>query len=495
MTSASSTPDMRPGRVRTLACAGAMLASLLGAAPGWPETDRVATGHALAAPAPPSDTLRLTLDDALRLAMTRGAEMRIARTVVADARGKVREALAAALPHLSGTLTYTRKLDSVFRSFEGDTLFGPIFKHSAFAAVNTWDAQLTASQLLWSGGRVGAALRAAHAAHRSADAGADEAGAEVRFQVTRAYLDAAYASAVVDIAGSAVEQARAHLGQVALMQREGSRAEYDLLRAQVDAANQEPALSAARAEADVATLQLQRLIGVSPGTSLVLATPLAFADERVPVVADAQRSAVDRGALRAAEADVEARRQLWRLERGARWPNLTFSTTMSQQAYPDDQLPRLGQFHRDWQASVTLDVPIFSGFATEGRIAQARAAYDRAMAERDRTRDAAAVEIATARDALARSLAQLVARRATVRQAQRAFELAGVRYGNGLSTQLEVSDSRLQLRTAQVNAVEATHDYLVALAQLERALGHPVSVTPTPFEQVTAFDPAQGVSR
>ncbi|HEU5321504.1 MAG TPA: TolC family protein, partial [Methylomirabilota bacterium] len=82
----------------------------------------------------------------------------------------------------------------------------------------------------------------------------------------------------------------------------------------------------------------------------------------------------------------------------------------------------------------------------------------------------------------ARSL--LAARRETVRQAKRAQQLAGVRYANGMATQLEVSDARVLAQQAEVNEVQATRDYLVALAQLERALGRPVPVVRRPLEQV-----------
>ena len=54
--------------------------------------------------------------------------------------------------------------------------------------------------------------------------------------------------------------------------------------------------------------------------------------------------------------------------------------------------------------------------------------------------------------------------------AERAHHLANVRYTNGLSTQLEVSDARLQLRTAEVHEVQATRDYLVAFeGELDKA--------------------------
>ena len=72
-----------------------------------------------------------------------------------------------------------------------------------------------------------------------------------------------------------------------------------------------------------------------------------------------------------------------------------------------------------------------------------------------------------------------------MRQARRAWELAGVRYTNGMSTQIEVSDARLQLQSAEVNEVQATRDYLVALARLDRAVGHPVAVVRKTLEEAT----------
>ena len=65
-----------------------------------------------------------------------------------------------------------------------------------------------------------------------------------------------------------------------------------------------------------------------------------------------------------------------------------------------------------------------------------------ATADRDRLLEETALQIARARAELIRTQTLLSSRRETVRQAKRAFELSELRYGNGLSTQLEVSDTR-----------------------------------------------------
>jgi outer membrane protein len=445
-------------------------------------------------PAPTADTLALTLDAAVARALAQSEEMRSARASVLSANGQVRQALSQALPQLNGTVSYNRKLASVFSGVETDTIFGPLLKNSSFAAANTWSVDLTGSQLLWSSGKVGSAFKAARAARRSAQATQNEVASEVTYQVTRAYLDAAYAQRLIAIAESGLEQSRAHLDQVALYRREGSRAEYDLLRAQVDAANQEPAVVSARNDYNIALLELERLVDLPLEQPITLTTPLAFDRDLVPVVADVPMGVADRPALQAAEADVEARRLIVNLQKGRRWPDLRLSSTLSHQAFPDDQLPRRDEFRRNWEATIKLEVPIFSGLQTEGLIDQARADFLKAQADRDRLRETAEVDAARARADLARSLAVLEARRSTVRQARRAWELSGVRYTNGLSTQLEVSDARLQFQTSEVNEVQATRDYRLALAQLEHALGHRVPVVQKPIDQVSAI-PAGTVRR
>lgn len=399
---------------------------------------------AAAAPVP-TDTLRLALDDAVQRALTRSEEMRSAHAFVQQTEGQVLQELSRALPQVSGTISYNRKLESIFSAVAADTgAFSSLLANSPFAAKHTWTADLTAQQLLWSGGKVGSALRTAKAANRSAHASERSAASDLTFQVRQAYWDAVYAQRLVEIAQSALDQARAHLGQVRAGQREGSRSEYELLRAEVDAANQEPPLLAARNGAEVALLQLQRVTNLPLGQPVALVTPLLEADGTVPVVTDLSVDVAQRPALTAADAEVEARRLAEKVYRGQRWPDLYLSSTLSQQAFPRDLWPRRNQFARAWDATLRLDVPIFTGLRTEGQIAQARAQYEDARANRDRLRESAAIEAVQARDELGRALSALMARRETVRQARRAWELAGVRFTNGLSTQVEVSDARLR---------------------------------------------------
>ena len=443
----------------------------------------------------PARAATLTLEQALERAAAQSEEIQLTRAQLTEARGRVREAVSVVMPQIDGTVTYGRKFDSIFEGVAADSGLGEIFANSSFGAERDWTLEVKATQLLFDGGKMFAALKAAGQFMRVAEAEQRETSADLAFRVKAAYYQAAAAARLVAIAEGSLRQARDHMGQVALYHREGSRAEFDLLRAQVDAANQEPTVVQARTQHQIAALRLAQLVNLPAGEPIELATPLENEDGTIPWVAAAALESPSRGSLAAAEASVKVYEQGLNATRAERWPVLTASTTLQHQAFPRDEWPERDQFLRNWDAQLKLSLPIFNGFRTEAAIQRARAALLKAKAERDQLRERAAFDLAEARAQLQQSLSVLAARRQTVRQASRAYELSEVRYTNGISTQLEVSDARLGMQTAQVRQVEASRDYLVALAGLERALGRPVPVERKPLESLTLSMNAEASSR
>ena len=440
--------------------------------------------HAPSAVAAP-DTLHFTLEQAVEHALTHGVEMRLATAQVSVAHGRVREAMADALPQVTGSMTYGRVFESVYSGTGGDSSLASLFESTPFGAVHSWSGEITASQLIWSGGRFGAGLSAARAVRRSSQAESQEVAARVTQSVKKAYLEAAYARQVLEIAEAGLAQAREHMNQVALYRREGSRAEYDLIRAQVDARNEEPPVVAAGNAWNLALLDLKRLMSLDLDQPIALETAITFDGSMVPVVDDASFDASRRAVLAQADADVEAREQLLRLERAQRWPRLTLTGAYQQMAFPPNGNPRYDDFHANFDAKLRLEFPLFLGGRTFGAVQRAAAELRQTEVQREQLRQSIGLELERARQEVRRTLAVLAARRGTVSLAGRAYHLASVRYGSGLATQLEVSDARLQMLTAQTNEVQATKDYRVALVDLEFELGRPLPTEDRPLEQIS----------
>lgn len=472
-----------------------------------------------AGPAP----IRLSMEEAVRRALASGDEIRLAEASVRQARGQVQQAWASALPELRGSLTYQRTFASVFSSsgdtgpafdpFSPDTTapfgdriryledeypnmlgrgLGDLFRNLPFGRQNTYIYSLTLSQTLFQGGKVGAGIRGARAFERAAQAQLDDTREDITYRVKFAYLSALFAERMLEITEATQAQTNEHLRRVQLNHQVGSTSDYDLLRAEVELANQEPLVIAARNGYETARLELRRLVNIPVEQPIELtAAVLTEADSLPQVDTLALRAEMaDRSALAAAEANVDFRRQAVRVFRGDAYPALRFTMNYGGQAYPQSGLPSSSEFRTDWNASVSISMPLFDGFRNRGIVQQARAELDRAEAQLAQVREGVAIQVEEARAEMERARALVSARRQTVAQAARAHQLASVRYANQIASAIEVSDARLALQQARVNEAQATRDYLLAIAGLERALGRRVPLM-RPGQRVAAAGAAQ----
>jgi outer membrane protein TolC len=118
-----------------------------------------------------------------------------------------------------------------------------------------------------------------------------------------------------------------------------------------------------------------------------------------------------------------------------------------------------------------MSLSLFDGLRTRWESDEARHSVTIARERLAQVEEMIALTVEQAYRNVERARAQIDARQQTINQAERALRLAELRYDQGISTQLEVADSRLQLHRARINHAQALYDYSVALAELERATG------------------------
>ena len=102
-----------------------------------------------------------------------------------------------------------------------------------------------------------------------------------------------------------------------------------------------------------------------------------------------------------------------------------------------------------------MSVPILTGGRQKGDEMVARADVEQARVQLRQVQELAALDTRSTWAALLAARAAWEATAGTVQQATRAYEIADVRYRAGLSTQLELSDSRLLLQQAEANRAQA----------------------------------------
>lgn len=425
-----------------------------------------------------TDTLRISIGEAVARALEGSEEIAAARATVSQAASQVTQATAAALPQLTSSLTYNRAIKTIFDDID----FGPpadsagdsssdLFSDLPFGRPNTYIATLQLSQLLFAGGSVGAARQVARRFQSAADDQLTEAQLDLTYQVRVAYLNAAAAQSLHEIALESQRVAFAHLQQVESFNQAGTASEFDLLRARVDYENRDPPVVQAANAAELGLLELKRLVNLPTDQPVVLTTSqhpeMVDVDERLLASLVEQRPA-----LHAAHETVLMRHAAVAVYSGQRLPSLRLIGNLGFQAFPQTVAPPgFEEWREDWSISLAASWTPFDGFRTRGQIGQARAQLQQAEAQESQLREALEVETAAAMAEYRMARAQIEAREQTERMAERALQLADARFGNGLSTQLEVSDAALLLDEARVNRVQAMYDYMKALAQLERLSG------------------------
>ncbi|MEX2271062.1 MAG: TolC family protein [Vicinamibacterales bacterium] len=464
----------------------------------------------------------LTLEEALRLAGATSENVAIAEAAVARATGDRLRARSLTRPQLAGSASYDRALASEFSglfdsagppcppldidatrpladrvaeieraldcgavggfSFGGDDEDGGL----PFGRKNTWRANLTFTQGLYSGGRVGAARALAHAAFTGADAGLTAAKAQLALDVTRAYYDAALADRLVTIAEASYTQANALFEQARTMFEAGSRPEFELLRAQVARDNQQPAVIRARSQRDIAYLRLKQLLDLPATATLrleaglsetALPPPAPFHAALVaagdPALAAAAASDLARSAVRQAEASVAVSEASVALARAQKLPIISVVSNLGEVAYPGGLFPT--DWRTNWTVGAAMSVPILTGGRQRADDMVAQADLATARARLQQTRELTALDTETARQELIAADAAWTASAGTVTQARRAYEIAELRYREGISTQLELADARLALEAAEANRAQAARDVQVARARVALLPNLPLS--------------------
>jgi outer membrane protein TolC len=130
--------------------------------------------------------------------------------------------------------------------------------------------------------------------------------------------------------------------------------------------------------------------------------------------------------------------------------------------FSGDFIPASDEFHNDWNVVAVLNWPIFTSGRILGSKKQTAANLDAARLQAKLTLEQAALDNETVDARLQEAQDNATATASVVEQATRANEIAELRYREGLSTQTELQDVRLQLEQARANQAQAARDLQVA---------------------------------
>ena len=318
----------------------------------------------------------LTLADALDIARDRNPTYLQAVNTARSQGAQVRAGWGAFLPTLSANLSFN---GSDWRRFSGTGDFGGAARADTAFNIRSSSASQSVSArfTLFDGFRNLNSARATGASAGAANSARVAARNRVDAETTTRFNGALQTNQLIALEEQLLGLARLQFANTQRLFRVAGATQEDVLGAEADVANQELALERARGEAEKAWLSLREHLGLSEmiAFEVVGELPAVWNPETLREESLIDRAMVLSPRLRQLEAQASAANLQASAVRGNRWPtvsmNASYGRSSNQNGY--GALFDLGPEDRGLNFGMTLDFPIFTGFQTSARVAQATA--------------------------------------------------------------------------------------------------------------------------
>ena len=415
------------------------------------------TLHAQSAPA----KLRLTLRDAVDLALRQNPQVAIANLNLAESQESHAIARAALLPSVlfnAGESVARGDLAAILGTTIGGfpAHYGPFWVTQAGPGFSAPVFDLT----LWEKWR---ASKENVSATRAEQTTAREQNAQL---VVSQYLAGLRAEADVRAARSRVELAKALLVLAADQQRNGVGTGIDTLRANVQYQNEIQRHSVAETHQKIALYGLSRLLNIDPQQPIELADAASFFE--TPPFRSSETIAAayeQRPEIQAVEAQIRSAEYEKSAAKSERLPRVSVNGSWSLEGLtPTTMIPA-------YQFGAAFEAPLFTG----GRIQAGMATADLEIRKLEQTRrdltNQIAQEVKTALAQLESARVQVEAANLGVRLAKEEVVQAQDRFRAGVTNNIEVITGQDDLARANDNQIAALYSYNQARADLARATG------------------------
>lgn len=412
------------------------------------------------------NTLTLTLDKALEIALDENPTIKVAAEEIALKKVASKEAWQSLLPEasLNGSLDHTIKAaemklnDMSFKMGQDGT--------------NTANAGLSMNLPLFAP----AVYRAMSMTKTDIELAVEKSRAselDLINQVTKAYYQLMLAQDSYEVLQGSYKLAEDNFNVVNAKYQQGAVSEFDKISAEVQMRSIKPNVISAANAVTLAKLQLKVLMGITADVdiktddNLTNYESMLFANQ----LKEEDMSLENNTTMKQFELNMKL------LEKNVKSLKTNFMPTLSMSfSYQYQSLynPNINFFDYTWSNSSSLmfnlSIPLYraSNFTKvkSARIQMRQLDWNRIDTERKLN-----MQVVSYRNNMTASSEQVVSNKENVMQAEKAVQIAGKRYEVGKGTVLELNSSQVSLTQAQLTYNQSIYDYLVSKADLDQVLG------------------------
>jgi outer membrane protein len=441
--------------------ANAALIFLLYGAGAWPSFAQTASTNQT----PPWAGQPLSLADAVNLALQQNGDILRGKSDLEAQYGVVVQTRAIAVPKLqaAGDYHYTTEVEKI--PFPG------------FPTINNyWSANIQIVQTIYQGGQINSSLRSAKLTEEAALLEYQTVIADSLLAVRVGYYGVLQTAEQVVVEQASVKLLEEQLDDQQRRFNAGTVPRFNVLQAEVALANERPRLIRARGDDRIAKNNLVNLLGYHVPPQISEDIPLQLTDKLDAEPYDIELPVAIGKALENRSEIAALRKQESLRKEGVIGAGSGYKPAVQLVAGYGG---RSAEFITDDPAYVIHGVTagaqvswnLFDGFLTKGKVQQARAQYEGSKIDVDNVMRNIELEVRTDYSNFIEARETLESQQKVQEEAEEALRLATARNNAGTATQLDVLSAQTELTQARSTQVEALHDYDVARARLERAMG------------------------
>lgn len=426
-----------------------------------------AIAAAIAGQAQAGDTIRISRDECVAIALQDNPTIRVADLEVKRMDYSKRETLAALFPNIEFSGAYQRsiKLQTVSMNMGGQS------QQFKMGTDNTWNFGFSAAMPL-----VNAQLwKSLQISDTQILATLEEARAsrlDLVNNINKSYYALLLAIASRDVIRANYDIAVMNADIFQKQFDQGTASEYDVLRSSVQVKNYEPELLQADIAIKQCSLMLKMLMGMD--SEAVVMPNITLNDMKREMYGyhlGVERNLSQNTQLRSLDLQTKMLKQSLTAKKFAWIPTLGVSYNMNWNAMSNGNALKNQQFNPYSTVALGLTVPIFNGLGRLNAVKQTEVQVKEMAFQRENLVNNLNMQVDLALDNIKKQVRQIASSEENVRQAHKAYEIMQKSFEIGAATYLNLRDSELANTSAQLAYLQAIYNFLISTTELDTLLG------------------------
>ena len=421
--------------------------------------------------------VELKLADALNYALENNPSAKNARLELLISKATIKETTARGLPQINGAynLDYNPKIPVVFLPNQppfGDPSIPSDVIPARFGVSYSSGLGVTVSQMIFDGSFF-VGLRAARTLLDLTNKDLKKAEIDVIENVKKAYFGVLVNQQRIRLAEANLSRIDTLLKETIALQEAGFVEKLDVSRVQVQRNNSFTQVQRSQTGLDISKQILKLQLGMPMEYEIILAESLEELAPKEETLALLGEEGAERVELEQVSTQLTLAGLDLKNNQSQYMPKIDFigNTRRSGAGNELDRVFNSSNWFGSSLVGLSMSVPIFDGFSKAARIQKNRVQINQLENQRTFLKESFKNELYVAKANLRNDLSLLEVQEANLQLATEVYQIARIKYKEGVGSNLEVVEADAALIQAETNYLGAIYDGLISKINLEKALG------------------------